>query len=134
MIRNIGAMRTIRRCRRDNMPRPLRIEPHHPILSYREVRRMQHLRFEEGQHTARSTFGRSGSIKSNTKAGVPSRSECMMPSIDHNFGHEPASAPGYGEGDRMQLMSCNRTILGSKRADLAESQISPMEATNARAR
>jgi hypothetical protein len=52
--------------------RQLRIEPHNPIFSDREIRGMQGLRFEENQY--RSVYLRpSGSIMSNTKAAASSR-------------------------------------------------------------
>jgi predicted transcriptional regulator len=50
----------------------------------------------------------------------------MMPSIDHNFGNEPASAPDFAGGgpDATHELQERQNHLRFQRADLAESQIS----------
>jgi hypothetical protein len=48
---------------------PIWIKPYDPVPSNNKVSRMKFRRFEKRKHSL-STFGRSGSIMSNTKAGA----------------------------------------------------------------
>ena len=99
----------LRRDPRNNRSRQLRIEPHDAVAADREIRRVKHTLVLTKSSTARSTFGRSGSMSVQRRVGTfnVTHYDAREPIVERQRSAEPPASSGSRQDLGPCLAACN---------------------------